>query len=87
MGEHVAALLDLRPAQHCLVIDPEIADIELPFYAYDTNIHAALLQLAACPAQRAAGPLFTSTRRANCSGDWHRVTTEQVITRAGTCAD
>ena len=84
MGEHVAALLDLQEKAAPIalgVIDPEIADIELPFYAYDTNIHAALLQLQLALPKEQRGRFYLDAKG---KLQWRLApgdTTEQVITR------
>jgi len=84
VGEHVAALLDLQAKAAVITlgtIDPEIADIELPFYAADTSIHAALLQLQAVLPKDQRGRFYLDAKG---KFQWRLVpgdTTEQVITR------
>lgn len=83
--DHVTALLDLQLRDNPLTlgdIDPEIADVELPFYAADTNIHAALLALQIAIPRDLRGRFYVDARRRL---QWRLIpgdTTEQVITRA-----
>lgn len=84
VGEHVAALLDLQEKASVIelgTIEPEIADVELPFYAVDTNIHAALLQLQAVLPKDLRGRFYLDAKG---KFQWRLVpgdVTEQVITR------
>lgn len=84
VGEHVAALLGLQAKASVIelgIIDPEIADIELPFYAADTSIHAALLQLQVALPKEFRGRFYLDAaglfQWRMAPGD----VTEQVITR------
>jgi hypothetical protein len=84
VGDHVAALLALQ-AQAALIelgtIEPEIADIELPFYVADSNIHAALLQLQTAIPKDFRGRFYLDAKG---KFQWRLIpgdTGEQVITR------
>lgn len=84
VGQHVAALLALQGRDDALTlgrIDPEIEEIELPFFAYDTTIHAALLQLQIALPRELRGRFYVDARRRL---QWRLLpgdTTEQIITR------
>lgn len=84
MGDHVAALLGLQEKASVIelgTIDPEIADIELPFYAADTNILAALLQLQLALPKEQRGRFYLDAKG---KLQWRLAPgdiTEQVITR------
>lgn len=84
VGEHVAALLGLQEKASVIelgIIDPEIADIEMPFYAADTSIHAALLQLQVALPKEFRGRFYLDAaglfQWRMAPGD----VTEQIITR------
>lgn len=84
VGDHVAALLGLQEKAAVIelgVIDPEIAEIEMPFYAADTSIHAALLQLKGALPKEFRGRFYLDAAG---KFQWRLVpgdTTEQVIMR------
>lgn len=83
--DHVTALIALQFRDNPITIgdiDPEIADIELPFYAADTNIHEALLALQIAIPRDFRGRFYVDARRRL---QWRLAPgddTEQVITRA-----
>lgn len=82
--DHVTAILDEQAKDSPLTlgtIDPEIADIELPFFSEDTTIHAALLQLQLALPKAQRGYIYVDPQR---RVQWRMVVgdnTEQVITR------
>ncbi len=84
VGDHVAALLDLQEKASVIElgrIEPEIADIELPFYVADSNIHAALLQLQTAIPKDYRGRFYLDAKG---KFQWRLIpgdTGEQVITR------
>lgn len=84
VGDHVAALLALQEKASVIDlgrIEPEIADIELPFYTADTNIHAALLQLQTAIPKDFRGRFYLDAKG---KFQWRLIpgdTGEQVITR------
>lgn len=86
---HVTALMELQQRSNPLAlgdINSEIADVELPFYAVDTNIHAALLSLQVALPRDLRGRFYVDARRRL---QWRLVVgddTEQVITRAANVA-
>jgi len=85
VSAHVAALMDGQERDNPITvgtIDPDIATIELPFYAVDTNIHAALLSLQMALPRDSRGRMYVDARRRL---QWRLQpgdVTEQVITRA-----
>lgn len=84
VSEHVAALLALQASGSPLdmgTIDDDIAEYEVPFFAGDTNIHAALLSLQAMLPRELRGSLYVDPQRRL---QWRLAIgdqTEQVITR------
>jgi len=85
VSAHVAALMDGQERGNPITvgtIDPDISTIELPFYAVDTNIHAALLSLQMALPRDSRGRMYVDARRRL---QWRLQpgdVTEQVITRA-----
>lgn len=84
VAEHVAALMDLQEKTNAITlgdIDDDIGDIELPFFAADTNIHAALLSLQMALPIDQRGHIYVDPNRRL---QWRLLIgdqTEQVITR------
>jgi len=84
VADHMTALLDLQLKASPVelgTIDPEIADIEIPFYAADTSIHAAILQLQMALPKEFRGRFYLDAKG---KLQWRVApgdTTEQVITR------
>jgi len=82
--DHVTALMDLQARDDALTlgtIDAEIGETVIPFFAIDTNIHAAILQLQAALPKAVRGRLYVDPKRRL---QWRIVagdTTEQVLTR------
>lgn len=64
--EHVEALLALQVKDAPMTlgeIDDEIAEIELPFFAMDTTIHAALLQIQMALPKEFRGRMYVDPQR------------------------
>lgn len=82
--DHVTALLELQAKAGPLTlgtVDPEIADIELPYFAEDTNILAALLSLQMALPKATRGNIYVDPQR---RVQWRLAIgdlSEQIITR------